>query len=349
MEAESLELLMDPEYDEESRRMCNAMPAILPSTAIGGMLVLISSMSADINSPLVKLIEAKYDDDNDVVKRLTWIECCHDCATKGLHEKCEHVNREPQQFPRKGKGVSFPLRAPLFTPTEMASFLPRVPILVDDGLEDMMVSYKHIINKHYLYNTLQGMMPYQSALAHMKVAKIVNEALEKPGTVTTLLIVGPHASGKSMTGHALKWGLAIEDDQIVVISMLNLVKEEGGKAALYDLMGVLQHRPRELSLAQKLVNASKGDPPVILLICDDLNLAPKEMILPRIESLLRYGFLVTLNGAYYKLGEKTTLLIVFTSDVYIDITMGKQIRYSEPLYSHEEIVIDCTNFDMLKK
>lgn len=430
MEAEPLELFMDPEYSEYESRLRNAMPAIVPMLEPGALFTLLSSVTNEtdqtmsrkpwlsyvddeINDDTFHFIkpeafdaifpcaatEAMYprisfgshvqeandafwdrircirqeaqdamdDDDNKnsslspllvrlddnhhsviVAKKLNWIECCHDCALKGLLEKCEHVNREPQHFPNKGKHIHFPHEAPLFTPTEKASFLPRVPILVDDGLEDMMVSYKHTISKHYLYNTLQGIMPYQSAVPHLYLAKVVEEALEKPGTVTTLLIIGPHASGKSMTSHALKWGLAIEDDQIVVISMLNLVKEEGGKAALYDLMGVLQHQPKELSLAQKLVNASKGDPPVILLICDDVNLAP-EMILPKIESLLRYGFLVTLNGAYFKLGEKTTLLIVFTSDYCIDITMKKQIRYSESLYSNEEVVIDCTNFDILKK
>lgn len=76
----------------------SAFPAIFPSTATGAMLVMISSMSGDSNSPAMKIINAKYDDGTDVVKKFNWVQSCVACKRKGVPEKCSHIRREPQHF-----------------------------------------------------------------------------------------------------------------------------------------------------------------------------------------------------------------------------------------------------------
>lgn len=205
----------------------------------------------------------------------------------------------------------------------------------DNIFDHLLLVYNHSISKHYLYNTLQNMMPYQEAVAHLQVAKSVEAALEKPGGVSTLVIIGPRDSGKSMTCHALKWGLAVGDEQVVVLSVQQLATQED--TALYDLTSTARDRPQELPLAQKLLDAAKGDPPLILLIVDDVHLAPQ--IIPRLGSLLLCGFCTTQNGVYFKLGEKTTLLVVFTSDKYIDtmIDTAYQVVYSMPVYTRTSV------------
>ena len=75
-----------------------AFPAIFPSSATGAMLVMISSMSSDANSPAMKIIDAKYDDGTDVMKKLDWVQSCVVCKRKGIPEKCTHVARRPQFF-----------------------------------------------------------------------------------------------------------------------------------------------------------------------------------------------------------------------------------------------------------
>lgn len=75
-----------------------AFPAIFPSTATGAMLIMISSMSGNTNSPAMKLINAKYDDGTDVVRKLDCVQSCRECKRKGLPEKCTHMPRAPQHF-----------------------------------------------------------------------------------------------------------------------------------------------------------------------------------------------------------------------------------------------------------
>jgi len=75
-----------------------AFPAIFPSSATGAMLVMISSMSSDANSPAMKIIDAKYDDGTPVMKKLDWVQSCATCKRKGVADKCTHVANRPQFF-----------------------------------------------------------------------------------------------------------------------------------------------------------------------------------------------------------------------------------------------------------
>jgi hypothetical protein len=75
-----------------------AYPAMLPSSATGGMLIMISSMSGNANSPAMKLIDATYDDGTPVVKKINWVQACIICKRKGVAEKCTHMPRTPQHF-----------------------------------------------------------------------------------------------------------------------------------------------------------------------------------------------------------------------------------------------------------
>ena len=72
--------------------------AIFPSTATGAMLVMISSMSSDANSPAMQIINSKYDDGTDVVKKFNFVTSCGVCTRKGIPEKCTHIARTIQHF-----------------------------------------------------------------------------------------------------------------------------------------------------------------------------------------------------------------------------------------------------------
>jgi hypothetical protein len=52
-------------------------PAIFPSIATGATLVMISSMSPSTDSIAMKILDAKYDDGTDVVKKLNWVQVSH--------------------------------------------------------------------------------------------------------------------------------------------------------------------------------------------------------------------------------------------------------------------------------
>lgn len=177
-----------------------------------------------------------------------------------------------------------------------------------------------------LFTSLQHMMPYQEPSAHQELATLVKQAIDEPGRVYTVTLIGPHSSGKTVTTHALKTNLLDDQPHFVVVNMRSLVDKE----CLYDLMGTRQDRPRELSLAQRLTDASVGDPPLVMLIIDDLYLVPE--LTNSLDSLVKHGFLVTLNGSYFKLSPKTALLIVFTckGDTPFVSQMGHLIVYQSP-------------------
>ena len=73
-------------------------PSIFPSTATGAMLVMVSSMSGNANSPAMRLIDAKYDDGTDVVRKVDLMQSCRECKRKGMPEKCPHIGRGHQHF-----------------------------------------------------------------------------------------------------------------------------------------------------------------------------------------------------------------------------------------------------------
>lgn len=57
-----------------------------------------SSVSPDGDSPLVKLLDTKYNDGTDVVKKLNWVQSCKSCERKGIADRCTHISRPPQHF-----------------------------------------------------------------------------------------------------------------------------------------------------------------------------------------------------------------------------------------------------------
>ena len=51
-----------------------ALQAILPTLAVGAASAMISSLSPDGSNPVMKLLESKYRDGTDVIKRINWIQ-----------------------------------------------------------------------------------------------------------------------------------------------------------------------------------------------------------------------------------------------------------------------------------
>jgi hypothetical protein len=51
--------------------------AIFPTLATGATLVMTSSISPDGDSPIMKILDVKYDDGSNVIKKLNWIQVCH--------------------------------------------------------------------------------------------------------------------------------------------------------------------------------------------------------------------------------------------------------------------------------
>ena len=181
------------------------------------------------------------------------------------------------------------------------------------------------------FNMLQDLMPYQQPDAHTQVNEIINKALEEPGHVTVLTLIGPHNSGKSMTCQTLKWGIVFGKDQMININT-RLLSYVGGYE---DLMGY-ERRHRKLSLAQRLMDAAAGDPSIILLIIDDVHVASPALI-HDMKSLLVDGNTHTPNGAYFTLSPKTSLVVVFTCTEETELTplMGHIIPYHSPRYGNQ--------------
>jgi hypothetical protein len=74
------------------------LPALLPTLATGAIFVMTSSVSPDGDSPLVKLLDTKYNDGTNVVRKLNWTEACKTCERKGIADRCTHITRPPQHF-----------------------------------------------------------------------------------------------------------------------------------------------------------------------------------------------------------------------------------------------------------
>jgi hypothetical protein len=75
-----------------------ALPAILPVLLTGALFVMISSICPDGDSPILKVINAKYKDGTPVVRLLNWIQSCIACKRKGLQDKCKHIKAQVQHF-----------------------------------------------------------------------------------------------------------------------------------------------------------------------------------------------------------------------------------------------------------
>jgi len=194
----------------------------------------------------------------------------------------------------------------------MISCEPRPYIVTDEDREDDRLDHEQLERdfdtiEDGLYHTLQNIMPYQCTDAHHQIAKAVSDAVEHPGTVCTLMLVGPSQSGKSMTCHALKWGLLVDGDQCEAVNVREIVNNE---TEIGNIMGY-RDAPVTLSIAARLDAAAVGDPPIILFFVDDVHLAPE--LLFSLDTLFHYGSLGALNGAHFTLSEKTTLIIVLTS------------------------------------
>lgn len=79
-----------------------ALPAILPTLATGAVFVMISSVSPDGDSPIVRLLDTCYEDGTPVVRKLNWVQACKDCQRKGIADRCTHIARPPQHFQSYG-------------------------------------------------------------------------------------------------------------------------------------------------------------------------------------------------------------------------------------------------------
>lgn len=73
-----------------------ALPAILPTLATGAVSVMISSVSPDGDSPIVRLLDTTYEDGTPVVRNLNWVQACKDCERRDIADRCTHIVRPPQ-------------------------------------------------------------------------------------------------------------------------------------------------------------------------------------------------------------------------------------------------------------
>jgi hypothetical protein len=67
------------------------LPALLPTLATGAIFVMTSSVSPDGDNQLVKLLDTKYNDGTDVVRKLNWVQSCKACERKGQQDRCTHI------------------------------------------------------------------------------------------------------------------------------------------------------------------------------------------------------------------------------------------------------------------
>ena len=75
-----------------------AFPSIFPVAQTGAALIMTSSISPGAASSAMCILDAKYDDGTNVVRKLDWVQSCIDCKRKGIADKCQHVIRRPEHF-----------------------------------------------------------------------------------------------------------------------------------------------------------------------------------------------------------------------------------------------------------
>lgn len=75
-----------------------AFPSIFPTGATGAPMIMTSSMSANGASSAMKILDAKYDDGTNVVRKYNLVQSCVECKRKGIPEKCTHFVTPPQHF-----------------------------------------------------------------------------------------------------------------------------------------------------------------------------------------------------------------------------------------------------------
>lgn len=63
-------------FDEFFFMAEKALEAIIPTLATGAALVIISSLPPDRNIPSMYLLDSKYPDGTDALKKLNWIDVC---------------------------------------------------------------------------------------------------------------------------------------------------------------------------------------------------------------------------------------------------------------------------------
>jgi hypothetical protein len=74
------------------------LPALLPTLANGAAFVMTSSVSPDGDSPITQLLDVKYKDGTNVVKKLNYIKSCRECERRGTPETCTHIARMSPPF-----------------------------------------------------------------------------------------------------------------------------------------------------------------------------------------------------------------------------------------------------------
>jgi hypothetical protein len=77
-------------------------PTILPLLVNGSALMLTSSQNKDPDSPIRKMINARYEDSGqDAVLRYNWLQACADCRAAKQDERCTHIEQQPQHFQKQ--------------------------------------------------------------------------------------------------------------------------------------------------------------------------------------------------------------------------------------------------------
>lgn len=119
-------------------------------------------------------------------------------------------------------------------------------------------------NKEALYQWLCTHMAYQASTSLSQVANAVYDGGGGGDLNTQLCLVGPHNSGKSMTPQQLKWFLEIEQNQTVGVCVVNVRN---------NVATLAQTLPQQLADAY-----TTGDPSVVMLVVDDIDRAPYDVL-----------------------------------------------------------------------
>jgi hypothetical protein len=57
---------------------------------------MVSSINPKGNSAMVRIMDVKDEDGNDVVTKCNYKTVCPECEKRGLQDKCDHIARAPE-------------------------------------------------------------------------------------------------------------------------------------------------------------------------------------------------------------------------------------------------------------
>ena len=184
-----------------------AFPAIFPSTATGAMLILISSMSGNSNSPAMKLIEATYDDGTKVVKKLDWRQGCSACRRKGIAETCTHFSKLPQFFQSV---ASMARLAKLLGATNPDAYKIEMEYVYSFQFTQKNI---HLLT---LYRNQQEESPTSFAFKSAEIDRMVNHSYRLNEDIKYLFITVDPAGGKGLNLYAVCSTVFTSDGTCVV-------------------------------------------------------------------------------------------------------------------------------------